>query len=185
MLEGAQRSVSSASLVFLEAKRDNLTASASIAKRKILSELFPSEIWTTYEFFEEIGRKLPPPWGLEWHVLPVYQRNGWNGWPHDRHFDDHVMLRRDRRLSLSLPPEPRVVFEFPPPNFVFPIVVSSDLDKRGAGTLSGTVGIAAYSPDGQRTLSCSCPSNQFLTFTFLNSALCRRFLQRSSAIAIC
>jgi hypothetical protein len=132
----------------LEAKRDSLTASALAAKRKILSQLFPSEIWTTHEFFEEIGRKLLPPWGLEWQILPVHQRNGWNGWPQDRHFDDHVMLRRDRRLSLSLPLEPRVVFEFPPPNFVFPVAVSSDSEKKGTGTLSGAVGIAVYCPGG-------------------------------------
>ena len=150
-LEGAQLSIASASLFFLEVKRDGLTASVLTDKRHALSQMFPSNIWTTHEFFEEIGRKLPPPWGLEWHVLPVHQRQGWEGWPHDRHFDDHVMLRRDGSVSLFLPLEPRVVFEFPPPNFVYPIAGSSDSVKKGAGSLSGTVGIAVYSPGGQIT----------------------------------
>jgi hypothetical protein len=164
-LQGAQLSIASASLVFLEAKRDGLTAAALAEKSHTLSQLLPSDVWETHEFFEEIGRQLPPPWGLHWHILPVRRRHGWDGWPHDRHFDDHVMLRRDNaHLSLALPLEPRVTFEFPPPDFVFPIAAGPDSMETGAGSLSGTVGIAVYSPRGQLLLLCiilKCPPQRF------------------------
>jgi hypothetical protein len=159
-LEGAPLSISSASLIFLEVKRDDLTAAAVAEKNKVLATLFPRDAWSTHEFFEEIGRKLAPPWGLQWHVLPVYERQGWDGWPRDRHFDDHVMLRRgDGQLSLALPHEPRVAFEFPPPEFVFPMVEKSSgsVEKGAAGALSGTVGIAAFSPHGQLPLRLLLP----------------------------
>lgn len=148
-LDGANLSIGSASVVFLEVKRDGLTAAALAEKSKSVSHLFPTEVWETHEFFEEIGRKLPPPWGLQWHVLPVRKLQGWDRWPQDRHYDDHVMLRRDHgHLSLALPLEPLVTFEFPPPNFVFPISENPDSMDSGAGSLSGSVGIAVYSPHG-------------------------------------
>jgi hypothetical protein len=155
VLEGARLSIGSAPLVFLEAKRDGLSDADLAEKSTALSQLFPLEVWDTHEFFEEIGRKLLPPWGLQWHVLPVQQRQGWDRWPHDRHFDDHVMLRRDYgHLSLALPREPRVAFEFPPPSFVFPIAENPNSMETGTGSLSGSVGIAVYSPYGQLLLCC-------------------------------
>lgn len=160
-LDGANLSIGSASVVFLEAKRDGLTLAALAKKSKYISQLFPTETWETHEFFEEIGRKLPPPWGLQWHVLPVRKLQGWDRWPHDRHYDDHVMLRRDYgHLSLALPLEPLVTFEFPPPNFVFPIAENPDSMETRAGSLSGTVGIAVYSPHGSSHSAASafmCP----------------------------
>ncbi len=177
MLEGARLSIGSASLVFLEAKRDGLSDTALAEKSNALSQLFPPEDWDTHEFFEEIGRKLSPPWGLHWHVLPIHKRQGWDRWPRDRRFDDHVMLRRDHaRLALALPLEHRVTFEFPPPNFVFPIAESPDSMKTGAGILSGSVGIAVYSPDGQ-LLSSTCL--HFYAFT-----LCFRLHQRQQPVAV-
>jgi hypothetical protein len=160
-LDGANLSIGSASVVFLEVKRDGLTAAALAEKSKSVSHLFPTEVWETHEFFEEIGRKLPPPWGLQWHVLPVRKLQGWDRWPQDRHYDDHVMLRRDHgHLSLALPLEPLVTFEFPPPNFVFPISENPDSMDSGAGSLSGSVGIAVYSPHGSSHFAASafiCP----------------------------
>jgi hypothetical protein len=156
-LEGAPISVASASLVFLEAKRDSLSDAELTQKRVALSQLLPQNVWGTHEFFEEIGRKLLPPWGLQWHVLPVHQRQGWAGLPCDRQFHDHVLLRReDKRVTLALPLQPRIAFEFPPANFVYLIIERSDSTEKGAATLSGSVGVAVYSPDGQLLFPCIC-----------------------------
>jgi hypothetical protein len=186
-LEGAPLSVGSASLVFLEVKRDGLSDADLTQKRLALARLLPPNVWETHEFFEEIGRKLAPPWGLQWHVLPVRGRQGWAGWPGDRQFDDHVLLRReDKRVSLALPLEPRVEFEFPAANFVYPIVQRSGSTEEGAAALSGSVGVAVYSPNGVNccyAASALMPHVVFSSF-FLSQSFCFRLQQRSQPFVV-